>query len=184
MTFIFENPQTLSNFFINHCAPASAEKSFSIQSICIHVLEPISDCQLTGIELLGAIKGDRYDEAPNLERLVQEWRVAFRAIPKDHQVQELIFDMSCKQKIHLGHIAKLLQSISTSMYMKAQLKDYFACKVQGCGPEDKEWLEKSVIGVKKRVSSVEIMDLRQAFRKHFAFKERGMLENILTNRAF
>lgn len=87
----------------------------SIRPLHIKILAPISpDDKLTPEEKNGGIDG------PVMSSLVQAWRDAFRCIPAQHHIECVTFDMKCKQPCELRHIVRLLQEVSTGMYMKTK----------------------------------------------------------------
>lgn len=116
----------------------------SIQILRIGILAPISPGDLTPTELNGGVDG------PAMSSLIQEWRQAFRSIPDVHSIERVQFDMRCREKHEPRHIVRLLQEISTVMYMKARrnLGRELGFEVLGCDERKTQWLEASLPGGK------------------------------------
>ncbi|KAE8417098.1 hypothetical protein BDV36DRAFT_309648 [Aspergillus pseudocaelatus] len=136
--FVFRDPNELKKIFEN-TIPENVETRNGMRKLRLRILRPISSKQLTLEEKYGSIKG------PNMSILEKRWRTACKAIPKKHEIEEIIFEMSCDQEIELLHISTLLQHISTTMSLKA--RGTFHCQVQGCDSKSVEWLKKSLVGV-------------------------------------
>lgn len=116
----------------------------SIVAIRVAILAPLSpEVELTPEELNGGIEG------PVVSTLVKSWREAFRTIPDTHALQRVEFDMRCPQRVEPRHVVRLLQEVSTVLYIKAKRQGR-AMEFKAVGCEDykgkKEWLESSLPG--------------------------------------
>ncbi|KAJ5198520.1 uncharacterized protein N7498_007637 [Penicillium cinerascens] len=135
-TFVFQDPKALEKIF--KCStPSNRYLVDEMRKLRLDILQTISAAQLTPLEENGGIDG------PNMSPLVENWRSACRSIPKGHQIEEIIFNMSCGQQIEIRHIVRLLQQISTTIMIKGSSP--FRCQVQGCDAEKKAWLEASLV---------------------------------------
>jgi hypothetical protein len=134
--FVFQEPTVLEHFFKDTTSPV-LNISNGMRKLRLDILHTVSTAQLTPLEENGGIDG------PNLSVLVEGWRTACRSIPRDHHIEEMVFDMSCGQPLEIRHIIKLLQQISTTTCLKAS--GTFHCYVQGCDSEKKAWLEASLV---------------------------------------
>ncbi|KAB8069542.1 hypothetical protein BDV29DRAFT_198590 [Aspergillus leporis] len=137
--FVFQDPSELQKVF-ESTTSESTEKRNGIRKLRLKILYTISFVQLTPEERNGGI------DRPNLSMLVQTWRSACRAIPRDHEIQEIIFDMSCEQQVGIRQmLARLLQHIVNTLCLRA--RGAIHCQVKGCGNEKKVLLENSMVGV-------------------------------------
>lgn len=136
--FVFQDPNELKKMFEN-TTPENVEIRNGMRKLRLKILRPVPYELLTLEERHGCMKG------PNMSALEQSWRTACKAIPKNHSIEEIIFDMSYDQQIELIHISWLLQNINTTMSLKA--RGTFRCQVQGCKSDRKAFLEKSLVGV-------------------------------------
>lgn len=113
----------------------------SIAALRVGILAPLSSqVELTPEELNGSIEG------PVMSNLVQSWREAFRTIPDTHVLQRVEFDMRCPQRVEPRHIVRLLQEVSTVLYIKAKRQSReMQFRTVGCEEYKgkKEWLEGS-----------------------------------------
>lgn len=69
--------------------PENVEIHNVMRKLHLQLLRPILSKQLTLEERNGSIKG------PNMSILEKSWRTACKAIPKKHDIKEIIFDLSC-----------------------------------------------------------------------------------------
>lgn len=138
MTFNFDKPEDLRTFLLDN-----KSKFETVESLTVHIMSPLNHCELTELEKNGHEKG------PNLTPLVQAWREAFRQIPKNHQLHQIIFDMSCEQEIQIRELSRLVQLISTVVSMKAKNGHVVSCVTVGLDDERKKWLEGSIVGSEK-----------------------------------
>lgn len=120
----------------------------SIAILEVGILAPITlDDELTPEELNGGIDG------PVLSSLIKSWREAFRSLPEKHAIQRVRFNMRCQQYHEPRHIVRLLQEVSTGMYMKAKRAMGRQLVFEATGCEDdakKRWLEASLPGPKNK----------------------------------
>ncbi|KAB8232474.1 hypothetical protein ETB97_000877 [Aspergillus alliaceus] len=125
--FIFKDPLDLQKLFEDP-ARASIAICKGMKKLHLDLLQALTDVELTKREEeIGDPTG------PNTGPLLANWRNACRAIPKDHAIEELIFDVSCANKDALGPwlTKRLIQLLSTTMMIKA--KGDLRCVVQGLG---------------------------------------------------
>ncbi|PPJ55282.1 hypothetical protein CBER1_04270 [Cercospora berteroae] len=122
----------------------------SIAILKVGILAPITvEDELTPEELNGGIDG------PVLSSLIKSWREAFRSLPEKHAIQRVRFNMRCQQNHEPRHIVRLLQEVSTGMYMKAKraTSRQLVFEATGCEDEAKErWREASLPGPKNKRS--------------------------------
>ncbi|CAK1360475.1 hypothetical protein CB0940_06523 [Cercospora beticola] len=120
----------------------------SIAILEVGILAPITlEDELTPEELNGGTDG------PVLSSLIKSWREAFRSLPEKHAIQRVRFNMRCQQNHEPRHIVRLLQEVSTGMYMKAKRAMGRQLVFEATGCEDdakKRWLEASLPAVKKK----------------------------------
>ena len=118
-----------------------------IKALKIAILAPIrAETALTPTELNGGTNG------PVTSSLTQAWRDAFRRIPAQHCIERVEFDMSCERRLKVRHIGKLLQEVSTVLYLKTKMRmgrevwfEAMGCEsrakkmwLEGCFPENRE----------------------------------------------
>lgn len=116
----------------------------SIAALRVGILAPLSpEVEMTPEELNGGI------EDAVMSNLVQSWREAFRTIPDTHALQRVEFDMRCPQRVEPRHIVRLLQEVSTVLYIKAKRQNR-EMDFEAVGCEEyrgkKKWLEGSLPG--------------------------------------
>lgn len=107
--------------------------------IRVRIMRPLDGQTLTETELNGGIDGP---DCPNLARLVEDWRAAFREIPQHHPVAHIAFDMSTSHEIEPRHIVRLIQTLSTTVHLKASPR-HVDFSVRGCSDESREMLQRS-----------------------------------------
>ncbi|GIZ46015.1 hypothetical protein CKM354_000915800 [Cercospora kikuchii] len=116
----------------------------------VGILAPITlEDELTLEELNGGIDG------PVLSSLTKSWREAFRSLPEKHAIQCVRFNMRCQQTHEPRYIVRLLQEVSTGMYMKAKraMGRKLVFEATGCKNDAKKrWLEASLPGAKDKQS--------------------------------
>lgn len=108
--------------------------------VCVCVMSPLYKKALTETELNGGIDGP---DCPNLKDLVDEWRNAFRLISHGHTLRHLQFDMRTPQKMELRHIVRLLQTLSTTVEIKAAPR-HVIFSIRGCSEEEQKYLERGL----------------------------------------
>ncbi|KAK1144159.1 hypothetical protein N8T08_005822 [Aspergillus melleus] len=138
-TFVFVHPDHLESVF--HNAKNHEQIAKHMRRLRLILLNPVANISLTDTEQNGGSKG------PNISPLFGKWWVASRAIPRGHQIEHLIFDVSSPQNIQRREIVRVLQGLSTTLALKSD--DHFQCSVEGCDQERKEWLEKSLVDRKR-----------------------------------
>ncbi|KAB8074214.1 hypothetical protein BDV29DRAFT_156819 [Aspergillus leporis] len=122
--FIFQNPIDLHKLFEDP-DPASAAICSGMRKLRLDLLHPLSNLELTEGESTGGLS-----DGPNVTPVVENWEYACRAIPKNHGIEDLIFDISCKHEIISlsSPLRRLVQYASASMGFKA--KGNLRCQVQ------------------------------------------------------
>lgn len=160
-TFVIKSPEALRllgtlatsdemiRFAHSETNPGNITIPFSqIRRLHVCIMAPIpAEPPLDAEEMNGGIRGD------TISALVKGWQEAFRMIPAVHQIEEMVFDMRCEQRPELRHIMKLLQQVSTVLWLKAQKNREsrrigLRCRVVGCGDEKRKWLEAALPGEK------------------------------------
>jgi hypothetical protein len=118
-----------------------------ITTLRIGVLAPISpEDKLTPTEQNDGIGG------PIKSSLIKSWREAFRTMPERHLIDHVQFNMSCQQKLEPRQLIRLLQEVSTLLYVKAMKNTGKELSFEVMGCEDvkkKAWLEASFPGKKE-----------------------------------
>lgn len=125
-TLVFQDPSTLQHVLINEY---DLIKKTTKLRICI--VYPLSGANLTSDEKDGG-------PGPNIAGLMAEWRDAFKAMPKDHQIKQIVFDTLCGQKISIKHVVGVLREEKVSLNEKAA--GFLRCTVQGYNDDDAMWV--------------------------------------------
>ncbi|PYH74660.1 uncharacterized protein BO88DRAFT_483685 [Aspergillus vadensis CBS 113365] len=69
---------------------------------------------------------------PGFDKLMGDWRVACRAIPRGHDVWYMVFNLASRGGwVPLG-VGRSLQLLSTAVCVKERVKGRFRCVVDGC----------------------------------------------------
>ncbi|KAJ5537057.1 hypothetical protein N7513_010243 [Penicillium frequentans] len=125
-TFVFQDPSTLQHVFINEHGLIEDTKKLRI---CI--IYPLSDVNLTPGEKNG-------DSGPNIAELMSEWRDAFKAMPTNHWIKHIVFDMICGQNIAIKHLLGVLREEKSVLKEKAG--GSLLCTIQGYNDDDAMWV--------------------------------------------
>lgn len=125
-TFAFQDPSTLQHFFNNEYGLI---KDTTKLRVCI--IYPLSSVSLTPDE-------KNEDFGPNIAGLMAEWRDAFNAMPTNHQVKHIVFDMICGQKIVIKHLVGVLRKEKSVLKEKAG--GSLLCTIQGYNDDDAMWV--------------------------------------------
>ncbi|PWY71623.1 hypothetical protein BO70DRAFT_365005 [Aspergillus heteromorphus CBS 117.55] len=84
---------------------------------------------------------------PNIDHVVRNWRMACRAIPSDHNIGFVIFDVSTAHGlIPITQTGHLLQLLSTALHLKASDREAFRCSVWGCSHDTWQDMEVRLTG--------------------------------------
>lgn len=126
-TLVFRDPSSLNNVLANK---SSLMKGIHRLRLCI--IYPLSDTKFTSEESKGNL-------GPNVLPLMEEWMSAFEAMPAQHPIKHIVFDMLCGQKLALNAVVELLKEGKQTILEKAA--GPFTCSIQGYHLEDdKEWI--------------------------------------------
>lgn len=135
----FRDPQSLHDALLNMSNPETTDLDPIIHVRAV-ILSPLEHQNLTEMELNGGIDGV---DCPQLERLTQDWRRAFRQLPRQHSVKAVQFDMDTTHEMGLRHMTRLLQAVSTVVALKAAPQRVHFC-VSGCSDKQKAFLERNM----------------------------------------
>ncbi|KAJ5650270.1 uncharacterized protein N7484_003993 [Penicillium longicatenatum] len=125
-TFVFRDPSTFHHVFINEYGLIKGAKKLRF---CI--IHPLSGVNITPDEKTGG-------SGPNITELMTEWKLAFRAMPTNHQIKHIVFDMLCAQKLVIKHVIEVLREEKSVLKEKAA--GSLLCTVQGYNDDDAMWV--------------------------------------------
>lgn len=106
--------------------------------IHLYILRSLDKETLTQAELDGCIDGP---DCPNMVRLILDWRAAFREITHGHHVAHVDFDMTTSHDIYLRHNGRVVQMLSTALYLKETPPRRISFSVRGCTEEHRKMIE-------------------------------------------
>ncbi|GKZ34419.1 hypothetical protein AbraIFM66950_004694 [Aspergillus brasiliensis] len=82
----------------------------------------------------------------NLDALMDNWRLAFRAIPRGHEIWYLVFELSAREPLVPWRVGRALQILSTAVCLKERVKGRFRCVVEGCSRGVAERFDEFLVG--------------------------------------
>ncbi|CAI7567751.1 unnamed protein product [Penicillium glandicola] len=127
-TFVFEDPKALKEYFGNSASPRVAATKLRIMPLYQFIGRPLSkevsdkdELSLVPLNNLAKVSLDQNNHPQRQEfiTLFENWRAAFRAAPKEHNVQEVIFDLAGGREVNIAYITRLVQLLSTVFALKA-----------------------------------------------------------------
>ncbi|UDD58704.1 hypothetical protein AFCA_006134 [Aspergillus flavus] len=122
--FVFQNPLDLHKL-LEDPDPASVAICQGMKKLRFDLLQHIARDKVTFREAL-----DGKFKSVDLRALMENWRMACRNIPKDHDLEELTFDLSsAKELCKLHVVSSTVQLISTTLVLKAAQN--LRCWIQG-----------------------------------------------------
>ncbi|PYH91680.1 hypothetical protein BO71DRAFT_411612 [Aspergillus ellipticus CBS 707.79] len=141
-TFIFRNPHHLWSVFSDEATYNLITRHIrNIQLYLYHdILEIDFDPPEPTINVPEPLDCEALLAWPNVDAVALNWRSACRAIPRDHAVRFVVFDVSTPHGlVPTSQTGQLLQILSTSISLKAIDTPAFRSAVQGC--DHNTWLD-------------------------------------------
>ncbi|KGO36105.1 hypothetical protein PEX1_032860 [Penicillium expansum] len=130
--FVFKDPQALEAYFSNTSSTRATATKLRLVPMhqCItnpilrmHIATKMAE-EINARLTLPPVNrpSPQYPIEPKgyeFVELVNDWRAACRAAPNEHEVEEIIFDLSGASRLCPSYISRLLQNMSTVLAVKA-----------------------------------------------------------------